>query len=182
MWLSLYTNIIDSFSGIHNMLITFSDVFVGRMCLLFIYMYLTTLPWHLVPIQCMPKIYSWFFGLLCYGLWTVHNELVWLIHPHSLRLLHYNWGNYNATPHPATFYGTYIYIYIWILLPSIVKIAAIVQMILSNDFSWMKFDAFCCNLQPKVQPTIRRQRFREWFVEQATSHYLNQRWPSINIA
>ena len=53
----------------------------------------------------------------------------------------------------------------------------------SNAFSWMKYFVFWIDfhwrLFPRVQSTIFQHWFRWWLgADQATSHYLNQCWPS----
>ena len=63
------------------------------------------------------------------------------------------------------------------------KMAAISQTIFWNAFSWMINFVFWLkfnwSLLLKVQLTIRQQWFRWWLgAEQATSHHLNQCWPS----
>ena len=63
------------------------------------------------------------------------------------------------------------------------KIDAILQIMFSNASSWMKmFELrlkFHWSLFPKVHLTIFQHWFRKWLgAEQATSHYLNQWWPS----
>ena len=63
------------------------------------------------------------------------------------------------------------------------KIDAILQTTCSNAFSWMKIFEFRLkfhwSLFLKVQFTIFQHWFRQWLgAEQATSHYLNQWWPS----
>ena len=61
------------------------------------------------------------------------------------------------------------------------KIAAILQMIFWNAFSWMKmYDLrlkYQWNLCVGVQLTIFQHWFRKWLgADQATSHYLKQWW------
>ena len=63
------------------------------------------------------------------------------------------------------------------------KMASISQTTLSNAFSWMKMlefrFKFHSSLFLRVQFTIFQHWFREWLgADQATSHYLNQWWPS----
>ena len=63
------------------------------------------------------------------------------------------------------------------------KMAAIFQTTSSNAFSWMKMYEFRLkfhwSLFLRVQLTIFQYWFRWWLgAEQATSHYLNQWWPS----
>ena len=63
------------------------------------------------------------------------------------------------------------------------KIDAILQTTFSNAISWMKIFEFRLkfhwSLFLKVQLTIFQHWFRQWLgAEQATSHYLNQWWPS----
>ena len=63
------------------------------------------------------------------------------------------------------------------------KIDAILQTTFSNAISWMKMFEFRLkfhwSLFLKVQLTIFQHWFRLWLdAEQATSHYLNQWWPS----
>ena len=63
------------------------------------------------------------------------------------------------------------------------KMATILLTTFSNTFIWMKsvrlrFE-FHWSLFPRVQLTISQHWFRKWLgAEQATSHYLNQCWPS----
>ena len=64
------------------------------------------------------------------------------------------------------------------------KMAAILQMTISNAFSWMKMFEFRLkfhwNLFPRVQLAIWQHWFRYWLsTDKATSHYLNQGWPSL---
>ena len=63
------------------------------------------------------------------------------------------------------------------------KIDAILPTTFSNAISWMKMFEFRLkfhwSLFLKVQLTIFQHWFRRWLgAEQATSHYLNQWWPS----
>ena len=63
------------------------------------------------------------------------------------------------------------------------NMAAILQMLFSNAFLWMKFIVFWLkfhwNLFPSVQLNINQHWFRKWLsVEQSTNHYLNQWWPN----
>ena len=62
--------------------------------------------------------------------------------------------------------------------------AAILQMTFSSSFSWITIAVFWLefhwNLFPHVQLTISQYWFRLWLgTKQATSHYLNQWWPSL---
>ena len=64
------------------------------------------------------------------------------------------------------------------------KMATISQTTFSNTFSWMKIYKFRFefhwHLFLIIQLTISQLWFRSWFgAEQATSHYLNQCWPSF---
>ena len=61
------------------------------------------------------------------------------------------------------------------------KMAAVSQTMFSNAFSWMKMYAFRLkfhwSLFLRFQLTIFQYWFRWWLgADQATSHYLNQRW------
>ena len=56
-------------------------------------------------------------------------------------------------------------------------------MTFSNAFSWKKTDVFWSKCHWRLMPTVQLQIIQHWFgqwlgAEQATSHYLNQRWPS----
>ena len=69
------------------------------------------------------------------------------------------------------------------LIPPLDKMATISQMTISNAFSWMKYFVFSFQLHwslfKRVQLTLNQHGFRKWLgAEQATSHYLNQCWPS----
>ena len=64
------------------------------------------------------------------------------------------------------------------------KMAAISQTTFSNAFSWMKMYEFRLrfhqSLLLRFELTIFQLRFRYWLgANQATSHYLNEWWPSL---
>ena len=68
-------------------------------------------------------------------------------------------------------------------LPPLDKMATISQKTFSNTFSWIKsfvfWFEFHWSLFLRVQLTIFQHCFRLWLgADQATSHYLNQCWPS----
>ena len=64
------------------------------------------------------------------------------------------------------------------------KMADILKTTLSNAFYWPKMFQLWLNFHwtmfLKFQLTINQHWFRQWLgAEQATSHYLKQRWPSL---
>ena len=63
------------------------------------------------------------------------------------------------------------------------KIDAILQTTFSNAISWMKMFEFQLKFHWSLFSTVKLTIFQHWFrqwlaAEQATSHYLNQWWPS----
>ena len=81
---------------------------------------------------------------------------------------------------------TWIFEFVWICSVVLThwgldKMATISQTTLSNAFSWMKMLEFRLrvhwNLFLRVQLMIFPHWWRQWLgADQATSHYLNQRW------